>query len=352
MYGAYGKPILIFEAFNEWAEGVEEGTIILEADMRADFPSFLYGPVRTALWHGYTKVEPQYRRYARVDSVSDFRPTRIRGLNSLTGVGYVGEHGEYPGMKRTERPSASVQVDTYGGVYAITRHAIVNDDTGELLNRNPSEMGFAIGNYIAEAMIAVVENPGNAPDGAAFFSSGRGNQGTAALSEDSLPDAITAMENQRDDDNYRIIVRPQTVLVPTVRLELIGKRILNSSITGTNVQWTGGAGAGSAIFDKGIENPIQGILPADAVVREPFLTDQTDWYVLANPDDVPAFTIAFLNGAEQPFIGLKNPEVRGALGAGNDPYTFEFDTIDFKVRHDFGFGVIDPRGAYKNVVAG
>jgi hypothetical protein len=27
-----------------------------------------------------------------------------------------------------------------------------------------------------------------------------------------------------------------------------------------------------------------------------------------------------------------------------DPYTFELDSIDFKVRHDFGVAAVDPRG--------
>ena len=49
---------------------------------------------------------------------------------------------------------------------------------------------------------------------------------------------------------------------------------------------------------------------------------------------------------------LKDPMVRMALGAGTDPYSFELDAVDFKVRSDFGVGVIDPRGAYRGVPAG
>ena len=66
---------------------------------------------------------------------------------------------------------------------------------------------------------------------------------------------------------------------------------------------------------------------------------------------MPAFAVGYLNGQAKPFVGLKDPAVRNALGAGMDPYTFELDSIDFKVRHDFGVGHIDPRGAYKASVA-
>jgi hypothetical protein len=33
-----------------------------------------------------------------------------------------------------------------------------------------------------------------------------------------------------------------------------------------------------------------------------------------------------------------------------DPYSFEIDAVDFKVRHDFGVAAVDPRGAYRSVV--
>lgn len=343
-YGEYGKPIALFEAFKEWSE-------LREADSKADFPEFLYGPVRTAIWGGYSRVQPQWQRYARIENAPDFRERRLRGLNALKGIGYVGDHGEYPMMRRTERPSIPLVVDTYGGVYSITRQLIINDDSGELLNRVPGEMGYAIGVFVAETMIALIESNPTAADGAPFFSSGRGNQTTNALSEDSLADAITAMESQIDDSGFHIVVRAASLIVKNARLELIARRILNSTITGTTANWTAAAGAGTNVFDKGNLNVLAGILPGDAVVREPFFNDTNDWYLFADPADVPAFAIGFLNGQQQPFVGLKNPEVRNALGAGVDPYTYELDSVDFKVRHDFGVAAVDPRGAYRGVVA-
>jgi hypothetical protein len=354
-YGDFGGPNKLIEAYIEWRDQKLELLAIgelEEADSKADFAEFLYGPVRTAVWHGYQRIQPQYRKYARIESAPDFRERRLKGLNALKGIGYVGDHGEYPGMVRTTRPAALLVVDTYGGVYAITRQAIRNDDSGELLNRNPADMGFAMGNFVAETLVALIESNPTAPDGQPFFSVGRGNQVTVALSEDSLADAITFMESQLDDDGYRILIRANALIVKSARMELIARRILNSAQTGANIQYTGGtAGAGTTLFDKGTDNPLQNILPNDAVVREPFFSDANDWYLFANPADVPAFALGFLDGNEQPFVGLKDPMVRNALGPGMDPYTYELDSIDFKVRHDFGCAPVDPRGAYRGVVA-
>lgn len=346
-YGEWGKHIELFEAWREWSDNLS----LEEADTRADFPTWLYGPIRTSVWGGYTRIQPQYRRYARVENLPDFRPRLMKGINALRGYGHVGEHGEYPGMTRTERPGASLVIDTHGAIYAITRHAIINDESGDLLNRNPADMGYQAALFVAQALVALVESNPNAPDGAPFFSVGRGNQVVVPLSEDSLADAITKMEQQTDDDGFRIMVRASSLVVQNARQQLIANRILNSQVTGSTIQYTGGtAGIGTQYFDKGTDNPLSGILPADAVVREAFFNDANDWYVFANPNDVPAFAIGFLNGKEQPDVLLKDPGVRNALGPGTDPYSWEIDSIDFKVRHDFGVAALDPRGAYRSVV--
>jgi hypothetical protein len=345
-YGDFGKPIRLNEAYKDWRDERLE-----EADSKADFPSFLMGPVSQSLWHGYSRAQSQYRRYSRVENVSDFRERRLRGLNGLSGIGYVGDHGEYPQMRRTERPPATLVIDTYGGVYSITRQAIRNDDTNELLNRNPADMGYAAGLFVLETIVALVESNPTAPDGNPFFSTGRGNQTTVALSEDSLATAVGAMEDQLDDDNRRIHVTPATLIVKNARMQMIANRILNSQFTGATANYTGAPGAGTDTFDKGTINPLAGFLPASGVVRDPFFSDANDWYMFADPNDVPAFAVGFLDGREEPFVGLKDPMVRAALGSGTDPYTYELDSIDFKVRFDFGVAPVDPRGAYRGVVA-
>ncbi len=350
-YGAFGKPIRLLEAYKEWRDERE----LEEADSKADFASFLFGPVRQSLWNGYSRAQAQYQRYTREESAPDFRDRRLRGLNGLLGIGYVGDHGDYPGLSRSMRPPASLSVDTYGGIYSITRQAIINDDSNELLNRNPADMGYAAGVFILQTVIAMVtSNPTIAAYGGgtrSFYSTSAPiNSVTAALSEDSLADAIGFMESQQDDDGRQIVVTPSILVVPNARMQMIAQRILNSTQVGVNVNYTGAAGVGSAFMDKGTINPLAGVLPADGVVREPWLADINDWYLFADPSDVPAFAVGFLNGQSEPQVMLKDPMVRMALGAGTDPYSFELDAVDFKVRSDFGVAPIDFRGAYRSLV--
>jgi hypothetical protein len=349
-FGQYGKPNTILEAYISWRDEM----LLQEADSKADFATFLFGPIRKSLYAGYSRVKPQYRRYVKVEPAQDFREHRLEGLNRLRGMGYVGDHGEYPEMRRTGRDPATFVVDTYGGVYGITRQAMRNDDLGQLTKPIPREMGVEAARFIAEAVVALVESNPDAPDGEAFYSEGRGNETTDALSEDSLATAIGAMEDQEDDDGDLIVVTPQTLVVKSVRMQLIANRIINSQLTGTVLNYDadeGGAGTGTAVFDKGTINPLAGILPNDGVVRDPYFTDANDWYMFGNPNDGnPAFVAAFLDGQEMPFVGLKNPVVRQALGAGEDPYEFDVDILEYKSRLDFGVAAVDPRGTYRGVV--
>lgn len=351
-HGRWGKQLKLMEAFISWGNDERVQEALQEADTRADFAEFLIGAIRSATLTGYQSAAPQWDRYMGIQSAQDFREHRARGLAGMSGITHVGELGEYKELRRAKRPVPTYAVDTYGGVYSLTRHLIINDDLRELLQRTPADMGKAMGTFVARTGIALIEANPTAPDGAAVFNTTRGNDSTAALSEDSLADAFTWMENQKDENGDQITMTPTTLAVKTLRMQLIAKRIVRSQDTGTTATYTGAAGAGSAIFDKGTMNPLAGMLPENGVIRDPYWTDANDWYLFADPATNAAFIMAFLQGERDPFVGLKNPEVRGALpGVGDDPYTYELDTIDFKVRHDFGAAVADPRAAYRSIVA-
>jgi hypothetical protein len=254
-------------------------------------------------------------------------------------------------MVRGERAPVSLVVDTYGGVYSMTRHLIINDESNELLNSAPEQMGDSMGEYIAETIVALVESNPTASDGQPFYSVSRGNQITDALSEDSLATGVSRMTKQRDDTNRRINVKVATLLVGDPRVELIARRILSSTETGTRT----GAATGTDVFDKGTANVVRNLLSGggdDPVVYDPYLTDTNNWHLFADPRRVPAFAVGFLNGQERPQVFLKNPEYRNILGGGGqDPYTFELQSIDWLVRSDFGVAAVDPRGAFRSVVA-
>jgi hypothetical protein len=344
-YGYFGKPCMVLEMMKDWRQGVlsaVEAGRVQEAspDGKADFASFFDNPVTTQFYAGYDRAESSWRRFVMRDAATDFKEKKIKGLAGISGFGYVGDLGEYPGLRRAFRPEASIVVDTYGGVYQISRQAIRNDETRRILTTGPDEMGYGAGIFITETIISLIVSNPLAPDGAAMYSTTRGNEVSVVLDENSLIDAATWMQGQKNDDGRPIRVTPTTLAVQNERMAAIARRILQSQGV---IQTSTSTGE----FGKGDLNVARGTIPADGIVVDPFFPDANDWYLFADPDRVPAFAASFLDGQERPFIGLKDPYVRSVYGAGVDPYTFELDSLDYKVRFDFGAAPVDPRGTYR-----
>lgn len=345
----------------EWGQDPEIQAAIQETETRADFAEFLMGAIRTTMLQGYQYAAPQWDKYMGVESAQDFREHRAKGLSGMSGIHHVGEIGEYKEMRRARRPIASYAVDTYGATYSISRHLIINDDMRQIMSTTPEEMGKAMGRFVARTGVALIEGNPTAPDGKATFSTERGNETTEALSEESIAAMFTAMENQFDENGDQITLTPKVLAVKNLTLQLIAKRIVRSQETGTNIQYAasgsgptaGSAGLGTSRFDKGTVNPLAGMLDEqEGVIRDPYFQDANNYYLFADAGENPAFIMAFLNGNRDPFLGMRNPEARSALPGGtDDPYKFDIDAVDFKIRHDFGAAVIEPRAVARAVVA-
>lgn len=331
----------------EQSTRLTESERLIEAETKIDFADWLHGYVAASFYQAYEENQSQWRSYAGVKQVRDFKEHRIKGRNRLTGFGYIGDHGHYPGMRRTFRPEASLLIDTYGAEHEITRQAIINQETEEFLNQDPEDMGSQAADYLARAIIALIVSNPNAPDGAPMYSSGRGNQVTAELSEASLLTAWSRMQDMRDDDDRPIRVTPRHIIVKNKTMGAIVDRIINSQTTGATANDTA-----SSVMDKGTRNPLaySGI-PADFTVEEPYMPDANDWYLMADPGRQAAFLVGLLRGQEDPFIGREEGTVRSVSGGVLDPYQRRVDKIAWKVRWDIGVSAIEPRFTARGVVA-
>lgn len=366
-FGRWGGHIETFDLYEDWRDerlalieaGVNPATneaitdlAIFEAspDSKADFATFMWEPIQANFYDGYDYVQSQYDRFIGKVSVNSFDEVRIKGINGLTGIGYVGELGEYPGMRRTFRPDAAIVVDTYGGEYAMTRKLLRSNGIDKIVQRNPNDLGEAMGDFITRMIVAfVVANP-NAPDGAAMYSTTRGNQAAVALSEESLVDAAVWMRTRKDPDNRPIRANIRTAVMQNDRVALRARQIVNSQLVAYL-----GVGTTATATDKmgrGTTNPIAGsdILPADGIIIDPWFADANDVYFFADPDRNPAFVRAYLDGQEQPFLGMSDATVMhlsNSNGSGHDPYSFQGDKIEYKARHDVGLTALEPLSTYQ-----
>lgn len=366
-FGRWGGHIETFDMYEGWRDeklalieaGINPTTgqpiddmQIFEAspDSKADFATFMWEPIQANFYQGYQYVESQYRRILGVESVNSFDEVRIKGINGLTGIGLVGELGNYPGLRRTFRPDAAVVIETYGGEYAMTRKLLRSSGIEKILTRNPEDIGQAMADFITRMVVAfIVANP-NAPDGAAMYSGGRGNLVVATLTSDSLVDAAVWLRTRRDPDNRPIRANIRSAVVQNDRVALILRQIINSQLVAlTGVSTTA---MGDDRIGRGTSNPIASsdLMPPDGVLIDPWFPDANDVTFFADPDVLPAFLLAYLDGQEQPFLGMKDATVMhlsNSNGSGHDPYSFQGDAIEYKTRHDVGLTAVEPLATYK-----
>lgn len=353
-YGIWGKHLELFELFDDFRkdpvvqeellgeEVLQEGTGAPEG--RADFPLFLQTVIRHRFRERFRTVAAKFQRYTGVENAQDFREHRVSELGSIRGIDAVGELQEYPRLRSSEEPGPSYSVGKYGGIYGVSYELVINDDVDRILNRIPRELGRSTAEFQSQAVVAFIESNPDYIDGDPFFHANHDNLVTGAAaepSEDNLAAILDTLSNRRDADGMPFSVTPRNIIVKNPSDAMIFERILESTDTGIS-----DTEASTATFARGRKNPLANTLPNDAVITEPWLNDANDWYMTADADERPAFVVAYLRNRKEPFIGQRNPEVRG-LGSGPDPYTMEFDSIDFKLRHVFGTGLGDPNAAIK-----
>lgn len=293
----------------------------------SDFAIVLENTLHKVLMGAYAQASDSWRRFCGTDSVQDFRSANRYRTGSFGTLPVVAESAEFQNLSIPDGQKMQISTETRGGIVALSRQAIINDDMGAL-TETTGKFGRAAGLSIEKAVYDLLaQNAGLGPTitiGSTtqpLFDAAWGNIGTgAALSMASIEADRVKMASQKDISNNEFLdLRPRTLLVP---LALEGEaNVLNR-----------------AKFDptaaSAFERPnIVGGLFRD-VVGTPRLTG-TRRYLFS--DQVHALVVVFLNGTQAPFMEQQ-------LG-------WRVDGTEWKVRLDFKALAFDPKGAVTNAGA-
>ncbi|MCP4248078.1 MAG: hypothetical protein GY778_13610 [bacterium] len=246
----------------------------------------------------------------------------------MTGVGAfeaVAPDGEIKHITLGEASYTNV-VDTKGGLLALTRQMMINDDLSAF-----NQIARIIGRMGAIALEKAVFTLllGNSDS---FFHADNSNLLTgagSALSIDGLTAAEQTMRDQKDANNDPVLISPAVVLTGT-GLAVYAQQLFKD----LNVNETT-----TANKPKPTSNPHAGKFQP---VSSPYVNAQglpsssaTKWWLFANPNDVAAIEIAYLRGARVPTI---------------ESAETNFATLGMQWRGYFDFGVAwqDPSGAVQN----
>lgn len=303
----------------EWTDSRVFSTCLKRAQGTSDFANLLADVTNKSLLAAYQEFEPTYPQIAARGTVRNLQtryPTILSGVADLTDVA---EGADYP-VKSLSDKRESYSVVKKGGILEITLEALLKDDL-DGFTRLPQTLGLAARRAEELAVYKIINDNGNLADGVALFATathanlaGAGDTGTPTAARldatDKLLGAQTGLKAEKID------VRGEILLVPRqlrhTAQQLFDPRYVPTAATGV----------------------IAGELATFKVVWSNFLTSADAWYVFANPALSPVLEYAFLEGEE----GITVEEEEG----------FVNDVHKFKVRHWFGAGAADFRGAAKN----
>ncbi len=334
----------ILEAIHTWERGLS-GSLRGRADLAealttSDFPLLLASVFDRELLAQYEDIAPIWPSFARKTIVKDFRPKKLQDLLGGRAIlDPVAEGAPYPARSLTESEYA-LTVGKRGARIRLTWEMLVNDDL-DAFRDLPNRLATGARDtedYLATALLVVAGGADTA-----FFKTANKNAPTALpLTGDNLSAALSAISTRKDADG-RPIVNKGTVLMVPPALEMTALAILNA----TEVRTTDGTTirvGGNELKNKVtlVVNPWLPIIATDA---------KTDarWFVLppANAPR-PAVTLGFLRGHEVPDLRVKS-STGNRVGGGlitPEEGSFEFDDIEYRVRHVLGGAQIDPIATY------
>ena len=275
---------------------------------------------------GFEAVESTWEAISSIRPLNDFK--------SVTGVrldgGFVfDEVGSDGKLKSADASDATrtLQAKTYGRMSSITRQDIVNDDLGAL-TQVPRRLGRGAALKFNSVFWTEFQSSNSSYYEAASAAGGN------ALAIASLESAYTAYGQLTDPDGNPLGVTPAILLVP--KGLAITARKLNSSAN----MIVSSLGSTSSKVLEPQANVLAGLLDP---VESSYLTtaataSNSTWWLCANPNDIPAMEVGFLNGQRQPTVESADAD---------------FDTLGIQVRGYFDYGVSkgEKRAAYRMATA-
>ena len=300
-------------------QGMSRADVINASLTTSDFPQLLANTAGKALRLGYENDPGTHVVWTAERDVADFKPQTLVSLSEAPGFLEVPEGAEYKAGAFSEA-AETFAVKSYGRVLEISRQAIINDDLSAF-TQMPAAFGSSARRLEADLVYGRLTGSQVMSDNKALFHTAHGNLAAsgAAISLDTLGAARAAMRKQKGVAGLGYIdPQPRFIIVP-VCLETKAEQILSSIVV-------------PAVQSNAMVEWMRNL----QIVADPRLdaVSETAWYLAASPTQIDTIVRAYLAGEPRPYY--------------EENVAFERDVMGIKSRLDFGVGVIDWRGLFKN----
>lgn len=281
----------------------------------SDFGHVLLNVSEKAMLRGWEYSGETFPVWTKKGTLSNFHTSRRAGLGGFPSLPKVKEGAEYKYVTADDR-GAPIALATYGGLFSITRQAIINDDMSAF-QAIPANMGRAASRTIGDLVYAILMSNNAFTDDKALFHNDHGNIITSAegFVPNALGEARKQMRMQKDSHGNTLNIAPAFVIVPAA-LESIAMQVLRStSIPGAET-------------NSGIMNPVNSM--GELVVESRLDAHSPDnWYVAAELGS-DTVEVAYLDGVDTPYLEQQEG--------------WSVDGVSYKCRIDAGVAPLDYRG--------
>lgn len=281
-----------------------------------DFPAILADVANKTLRSGYEAAPRTFTAFCRQSSASDFKFINRAQLGEAPELEKVNEAGEFNYGSMGE-DNQRYKLETYGKIIALTRQTIINDDL-DAFSRVPAAFGASAAELESNVVWGLITDNVKMADNVTLFHASHNNLGTAgALTVDNLSAGRKSLRRQKGINSKRPLNLTAEFLIVPAALETKAQQIVAEILSAKSSD----------------VNPFAGTL---TVVVEPRLDEhsETAWYLAAAPSRIDTIEYAYLSGEEGVYIETQQG--------------FDVDGVKIKARLDFGTGVIDHRGLFKN----
>ena len=240
---------------------------------------------------GWMGVDLTPLRVAAIRPVRNFQQTTTVSLTGALQFEKIGGDGEIK-HGTLDEVTYTGQADTYAAMLAITRKDIINDDLGAL-NAVPRRLGRGGALKLNDIFWTLWMGL----EGAGFFAAGNANLNTGPA--DATQAGLAATEamflNQTDYDGKPLGIMPKIILCPTAL-----KFAMESLLDPASKVVSGNTAGQSDV------NVFRGRFRLES---SPYMSNSaytgyspTEWYMLADPNELAAVEIQALNGRVEPQV--------------------------------------------------
>ena len=307
----------------EIVTGDSEPWHIREATIQSDWASALGAALNRRLLASYS--EPLYgeETIMRSGSSPDLRDQRAVSIDGFPDLPIVDpDAGNYVEMPKLNDREVAFSMATRGAVWTVSRKTVQNNDV-DAVQRGIDSLARSARRTLAKTIWNLwVSNATYAADGTAWFTSGHGNLQTSAINEAEVIAAVLKLLNMTEAGNgerlgTRVRVGSLYLAVPNQLWDASYK--LNQSPT-------------SSLYHLfGVDN--------EFIIANPLLVDSNDWGIHRASSEVESIRCNFLQGREDPEVFIADTPNAHNMLVG--------DKIAWKIRHEYGAGVVETKGAVK-----